>query len=36
MNLDSEVIYLVGNKLDVVNEREVSYEKGRKVCKAGK
>jgi hypothetical protein len=31
MKLDSEVIYLVGNKVDLENERQVSFDVAKKV-----
>jgi hypothetical protein len=31
MKLDSEVVYLVGNKVDLENEREVSFNVAKKV-----
>ncbi len=33
MSLDSEIVYLVGNKLDIQNEREVSFDQANKVFK---
>jgi hypothetical protein len=33
MQLSSEVIYLVGNKTDLVADRKVSYELGKKVSR---
>ena len=31
MNLISEIIFLVGNKNDLINERQVSYEQAKRV-----
>ena len=33
MQLSAEVIYLVGNKTDLVADRKVSYELGKKVSR---
>jgi hypothetical protein len=32
MRTYSEIVYLVGNKVDLEKEREVKYEKAKKVC----
>jgi hypothetical protein len=31
MKLDTEIIYLLGNKDDLVEDREVSYNQGKRV-----
>ena len=31
MQLNSEVIYLVGNKTDLIEDRKISYAQGKKV-----
>lgn len=31
MKLDTEIIYLLGNKKDLINEREVKFSEGEKV-----